>query len=65
MSAPVFTTATAALELGVTRARVNAMIASGRLKAIRLGRDWMIEPKALDAVRDRKPGRPSEKRPQS
>jgi excisionase family DNA binding protein len=52
------TTATAAGELGVTPCRVRALIASGRLEAIRAGRDWLIEPKALAAVRDRKPGRP-------
>jgi excisionase family DNA binding protein len=52
------TTTTAAVELGVTPGRVRAMIAAGRLKAIRAGRDWLIEPKALVAVRQRKPGRP-------
>ena len=62
MTASIYTTTTAAAELGVTRGRINAMIASGRLTAIRLGREWMIEPAALDAVRDRKPGRPLEKR---
>ncbi len=53
-----FTTSTAADELGVSAGRVRAMIAAGRLRATLVGRDWLIEPKALDAVRDRKPGRP-------
>jgi excisionase family DNA binding protein len=53
------TTTTAAAELGVTPGRVRAMIAAGRLKAIRAGRDWLIDPKALAAVRERKPGRPA------
>ena len=34
------------------------MIDSGRLKAVKLGREWMIDPKDLDAVKDRKVGRP-------
>jgi excisionase family DNA binding protein len=53
----LFTTNTAAAELGVTAGRVRAMIAAGRLKATRTGRDWLVTPKALDAVRDRRPGR--------
>jgi excisionase family DNA binding protein len=54
----VDTTTTAAVKLGVTPGRVRAMIAAGRLQAIRAGRDWLIEPEALATVRDRKPGRP-------
>jgi excisionase family DNA binding protein len=54
----VDTTTTAAAKLGVTPGRVRAMIAAGRLQATRAGRDWLIEPKALAAVRERKPGRP-------
>jgi excisionase family DNA binding protein len=54
----LFTTATAAAELGVTPGRVRAMITSGRLRATLAGRDWLIASKALEAVRDRKPGRP-------
>jgi len=53
-----FTTTTAADELGVSASRVRAMIASGRLPATQAGPMWIIAPKALDAVRDRKPGRP-------
>jgi excisionase family DNA binding protein len=53
-----FTTTTAAVELGVTPGRVRAMIAAGRLQATLAGRDWLIERQSLDAVRDRKPGRP-------
>lgn len=54
----LFTTGTAAVELGVTPGRVRAMIRAGRMQATSVGRDWLIEPRALDAVRDRKPGRP-------
>lgn len=53
-----FTTTTIAAELGVTSGRVRAMIAAGRLRAIRLGREWLIDSKALADVRSRKPGRP-------
>ena len=34
------------------------MIISGRLKATKVGIVWMIDPKDLDAVKDRKVGRP-------
>ena len=60
-----FTTVTAAAELGVSAGRVRAMIAAGRLRATFAGRDWLITPAALDAVRDRKPGRPPGKRGQT
>jgi len=53
------TTTTAAAELGVTPGRVRALIAAGRLRATRAGRDWLIAPKALAAVSERKPGRPA------
>jgi hypothetical protein len=34
------------------------MINSGRLKATKVGIVWMIDPKDLDAVKNRKVGRP-------
>ena len=52
------TTAQAAARLGVTPWRVYALIRSGRLPAVKWGRDWMIDEKALDLVKVRKPGRP-------
>ncbi len=54
----MLTTAQAAAELGVTPCRIQALIRKGRLVAQKIGRDWQIHPRALDAVRDRKPGRP-------
>lgn len=48
----------AADELGVTPRRVRALIKAERLAAEKVGRDWLIKPKDLEAVRDRKPGRP-------
>jgi excisionase family DNA binding protein len=51
-------TAEAARKLGVTANRVRALIRSKRLKAVRVGRDWLIDAKDLNAVKKRKPGRP-------
>ncbi len=49
----------AAERLGVSDRRVRAMIDSGRLRAQRLGRAWMIEPSALGCVDgERSAGRP-------
>jgi len=42
--------------------RVHKMIAAKRLKATKLGNVWLINPKALDAVKDRKVGRPRKSR---
>jgi excisionase family DNA binding protein len=61
----LYTCSTAAAELGVTAARVRALIAAGRLRATLVGHAWLIEPKALDAVRHRQPGRPWGKRSQT
>lgn len=55
---PTLTAAAAAAELSVSVRRVQALIASGRLAAQKHGRDWIIEAAALDAVRERKPGKP-------
>ena len=38
------------------------MILAKRLKAIKVGREWLIDPKDLDAVKDRKVGRPRKAR---
>ena len=38
------------------------MIARGRLKAMRVGIMWLIDPKDLEAVKDRKVGRPRKAR---
>jgi excisionase family DNA binding protein len=54
----LLTTLEAAAALGVTPQRVRVLIATGRLKAQKVGRDWLIAPPALEAVRERKSGRP-------
>ena len=55
-------TAEAARRLNVTQSRVRVLIDNGRLKAIKVGREWLIDPKDLDAVKDRKVGRPRKSR---
>lgn len=52
------TTQQVAAELGVTKARVHALIRAGRLRAEKIGIQYLIAPADLAAVRDRKPGRP-------
>ena len=55
-------TAEAARRLGVTQNRVLVLIGAKRLKATKVGNAWMIDPKDLDAVKDRKVGRPRKSR---
>jgi excisionase family DNA binding protein len=54
----IISTTEAARRLKVSPSRIRAMIGSGRLKAIKVGKVWLIDPKDLDAVKDRKVGRP-------
>ena len=58
----VISTAEAAKRLGVTANRVRALIDAKRLKATKMGNVWLIDPKDLDAVKNRKPGRPRKAR---
>ena len=58
----IISTAEAAKRLNVTVSRVRKMIVAKRLKAIKVGREWLIDPKDLDAVKDRKVGRPRKAR---
>jgi excisionase family DNA binding protein len=52
------TTKEVAGKLGVSLRRVQAMIESGRLPAIKLGRDYVIRERDLKLVENRKVGRP-------
>ena len=52
-----YTVSEAAIELGVTKRRITAMIANGSLKAVRAGIAFLITPADLDAVRNRPKGR--------
>jgi excisionase family DNA binding protein len=54
----MLTTQQAAERLGVTTARVRAMILAGRLPADKFGRAHMIREDDLRLVENRKPGRP-------
>jgi excisionase family DNA binding protein len=56
--AKLLTTAEAAERLGITKRRVNALIAAGRLKASRIGQINIINENDLKSVADRKPGKP-------
>jgi excisionase family DNA binding protein len=58
----LLTTRQAANELGVTPARIIALITAGRLKAEKIGMQWLVQRADLAAVRHRKPGRPRKKR---
>ena len=61
----IIDTTEAARRLKVTPTRVRAMINSGRLKATKVGIVWMIDPKDLEAVKERKVGRPRKSRKSS
>lgn len=51
-------TAEAAKRLGVTANRVRAMIEAKRLKATKVGNMWLVDPKDLEPLKNRKVGRP-------
>lgn len=50
--------AEAAARLKVSARRVRALIATGRLPAIKIARDWLINESDLDLVSSRKIGAP-------
>lgn len=52
------TVAQAAERKGVTSRRIRALCESGRLPAQKVGRDWLIDPRALERLKPGKPGRP-------
>ena len=58
----IISTTEAARRLGVTANRVRAMIRAKRLKAMKVGHEWLIDPKDLEAVKERKVGRPRKSR---
>jgi excisionase family DNA binding protein len=57
----LLTTKEVAERLGITPARVCAIISAGRLPAQRFGRAYMIKESDLKLVADRRPGRPVHK----
>ena len=58
----VIGTTEAAKRLGISPNRLRDLIASGRLKAQKIGREYAINPKDLAAVKKRAPGRPRKAR---
>lgn len=54
----ILTTEEAATRLGVTSARVRAMIIAGKLPSQKFGHVHMIKGEDLKLVEDRQPGRP-------
>jgi excisionase family DNA binding protein len=53
----LLSTRMAAERLGVDDSRVRKLIAVGRLKAQKIGHDWIINSEDLAAVKNRRPGR--------
>jgi excisionase family DNA binding protein len=55
---PLLSSQEAAQRLGISPRRVLALIHAGRLPAVKVGRDWLIDPAVLSALPTRRPGRP-------
>jgi len=55
------TTAQVATKLGVSTRRVRALITAGRLKARKIGRDYLIDSRDLAKFTPLPPGRPAGK----
>ena len=58
MNDDLLTTAETAAILHVVPARVRHMVADGRLRGIKRGRDWFFAPADVEAARHRRQGRP-------
>ena len=58
----MITTLQAANDLGISRSRVYKLIRAGRIKAKKSGGTWLIDPRVLRSVRNRKTGRPKKKK---
>ena len=57
----LITTAQAAEKLGVSKQRVLVLIQRKRLPATKIGNAYLIQPKDLSKVKNRKTGRPPKK----
>ena len=62
MSTTLITTTEAADRLGLTVRAVQKMIEGGRLEAQKMGRDYFIEPSALNDIPKQAAGRPPKAR---
>lgn len=65
MSATLITTTQAADRLGLTVRAVQKMIEAGRLSAQKMGRDYFIEPDALNNIPKQIQGRPPKRQSQA
>jgi excisionase family DNA binding protein len=54
----LLTLAEAAQTLAISVRRMRQLVAAGRVRHERAGRTILIRPRDLDAVRERRPGRP-------
>jgi excisionase family DNA binding protein len=63
MQTTLLNTQQAAETLGVSQRRIRALIASGKLRAAKVGQTWVIRPSAvIDLWKEgRRPGRPLKK----
>lgn len=63
MSTELLTTAEAATRLGLTVRAIQKMIEGGRLPARKVGRDYLIDPSALEDIPKQAVGRPPKAQP--
>jgi excisionase family DNA binding protein len=54
----LISTKQAAERLGISMLRIQQLIRAGRLRAQKIGRDYVIDSADLDQVAERRPGRP-------
>ena len=59
----MITTVEAARRLGITRQRVLELLRTGRIKASKFGRDWMVDEAAVAAHVRGLPGRKRKEEP--
>ncbi len=52
------TTTEVAKIIGVSRSRIRHLIADGKLRATKVGRDWVIANDDIESLREAKGGRP-------
>jgi len=55
----LLTVAEAAEIRGVSPRRIRKLCEDGRLKAEKVGRDWLIDPRSLERLQALPPGRPA------
>ncbi len=61
--ATMYTTKQAAAAAGLTVRTIQAHIKRGNLPAVKIGRDWFVDPADLATLKGRKAGRPKRENP--